>query len=205
MGGTGTIPDAAPSRKEKHPQLAAIRSFIAIPLPPALRKRLGSLQQELQQRIPEMRPTALENLHLTLLFLGDQPPETLEAIGCLLLATGRSCPTFSLRLHRLGRFPPRGRPRVIWLGVQTPSPLTALHATLREDLLRFGLHLDTQSFRPHLTLGRLGTHPMEPPLQEPLGERDYGYLRVESLVLFSSRLTKNGAVHQPLLKVPLGG
>ncbi len=185
--------------------MTGIRSFLAIPLPSELQKRLGCLQQELKQGLPELRPTAPQNLHLSLQFLGDQPQELLARIGGLMLSIGDSNPSFSVVLKGLGSFPGGRRPRVVWLGVEPVAQLRALQAILAEGLCELGLPRETRPYRPHLTLGRLRRPPLESGILETLRESDCGWLEVNRMVLFSSRLTPQGAVHHPLREVELTG
>ena len=91
-----------------------IRAFLGIDLPPAVR---GALQVQ-QFLLPLPRKVEPENLHLTLVFLGDCPEAALEAAheGFETLRA----PAFSLSLQGLGLFG-KDKPRVAWAGV-APSP-----------------------------------------------------------------------------------
>ncbi len=182
-----------------------VRSFIAIPLPSELQQRIGSLQRELKQRVPELRPASTHNLHLSLQFLGDQSQDVLDKVGQLLQSLGASTPSFTVTLKGVGSFPTGKRPRVVWLGVDPPEPLLALQAALAEGLCDLGLPLETRRYRPHLTLGRLRSCPDNLEFLEKFREYDCGSLEVISMILFSSRLTPNAAVHQPLCEVELRG
>jgi 2'-5' RNA ligase len=185
--------------------MAGIRSFVAIPLPVELRKRLGALQRELKQGLPELRLSPPRNLHLSLQFLGDQPRELLDEIGQLMLALGETTPPFSVALRGVGSFPGGRRPRVVWLGIEPPAPLQALQAALADHLFELGLPRETRPYRPHLTLGRLRRPPLNTEILQRLRASDCGRLEIASMVLFSSQLTPGGAVHRPLRKVELTG
>ena len=93
---SGRTPIISPKQSVK--LMTTIRSFLAIPLPLELQKRLCCLQHELKKELPELRPAALKNLHLSLIFLGDQTEEMLAEIGTLMLLIGRSNPAFTLSL-----------------------------------------------------------------------------------------------------------
>src|SRR5699024_3931451 len=104
------------------------------------RQRLGRAGR---RRVPD------HNLHLTLVFLGDQPAERLpevEAAAGEIRAAG--C---TLELDRFGWF---ARARVLWLGGEAPAPLIELQAALQRRMLELGLRLDERPFRPHVTLFR---------------------------------------------------
>ncbi len=180
-----------------------IRSFVAIPLPVELQQRLACLQRQLKLELPELRPSSLKNLHLSLLFLGDQSQEMLAEIGTRMRLIGGSSPAFSLTLRGLGSFPAGRDPRVIWLGVEPRPPLLTLQAALAEALCGLGLPREARPYRPHLTLGRLGRPPLVRGFLESFRPCDCGQLEVTQMVLFASRLTPAGAVHQPLREVAL--
>lgn len=182
-----------------------IRSFLAIPLPAELQQRVFGLQQKLKQELPELRLSPLENLHLSLQFLGDQPQELLDKIGGLMLSIGVSTPPFSVEMKGLGSFPDGRRPRIIWLGVEPVAPLLSLQAALADGLCDLGLPRETRPGQPHLTLGRLLRPPVDTRILERFTESNCGWLEVTSMVLFGSRLTPQGAVHQRLAEVALTG
>ena len=104
------------------------------------RERLGRLTR---QRVPD------HNLHLTLLFLGDQPA---ERVGDIQAAAGRvSAIGCSLTLDRFGCFPGA---RVAWLGGEAPQELADLVDGLKAAIEPLGLRFDDRPFRPHVTLFR---------------------------------------------------
>lgn len=182
-----------------------IRSFLAIPLPAELQQRLFGLQQKLKQKLPELRLSPPENLHLSLQFLGDQPQALLDRIGCLMLPIGAIFPPFSVELKGVGSFPKGRHPRVIWLGVEPVAPLLSLQAALADALGNLGLPREARPYQPHLTLGRLRRPPVKTEVLERCRESDCGWLEVTSMILYGSRLTPQGAVHQPLVTVELTG
>lgn len=95
------------------------------------------------------RPVPEHNLHLTLLFLGDQPADRVREV---IMAAGEpELPGFELVLDRLGWF---ARARVAWLGGPATARGKALVSALtaREDAL--GLAFDRRPWAPHVTLFR---------------------------------------------------
>lgn len=72
-------------------------------------------------------------------------------------------PPVRLRLAGAGTFPPRGAPRVLWVGVASGSgteaaaELSTLDRTARavaRAARSAGLEVERRPFRPHLTVGR---------------------------------------------------
>jgi len=96
------------------------------------------------------RQVPRENIHLTLLFLGqvDAADETALRERC----AGIDFQPFELQLDRLGLWPRAG---VAWIGTaQTPAPLGTLVAALREAASDIGLAVERRPYRAHVTLLR---------------------------------------------------
>lgn len=110
-----------------------------------------------RRRVPD------HNLHLTLLFLGNQPAERVAGIEAAV--DDVSAETFRLRLDRFGWF---ARARVVWLGGEAPAAAQALVADLARVLQPQGLNFDVRPFRPHITLFRKVTRRPDLPDPEPL-------------------------------------
>ena len=132
-----------------------MRAFLALEIPPPLRDSLGAIQRRLDARLPEMRWVRPEAMHLTLVFLGEiSEDETVRLVA----QAAPACATVepgTVQVAGLGRFPPRGRPRLVWAGVDDPGELLALlHRRLAAAVAEVGLPVERRSFRPHLTLGR---------------------------------------------------
>lgn len=180
-----------------------IRSFIAIPLAPELKKGLLRLQLRLRSEFPALKPVLPDNLHLTLHFLGDRKQDELAEIGRIMLSVGEKKKIFNVNLEGLGVFPGSRRPRVLWVGLSPPEGVIELHTRLNEEMALAGLPTDQRPFRPHLTLGRF-----KDPRQKGISlghflTQSYGILRVDSMVLYRSNLTAGGAIHTPLVTAGL--
>ncbi len=186
---------------DDHSQL--VRAFIAVPLPEVLQQSLAELQNQLQATLPELKPAAARNLHLTLHFLGELTQEQLAETARLMVSIGQKKKDFNVFLKGLGFFPRRSRPRVLWLGLEPPDQLLALFEDLADGLLQLGLLDQKRPYQPHLTLGRFKVPPAKLDALCPFLSQEFGTLRVERLVLYSSRLTATGAIHNPLQEVTL--
>ena len=126
-------------------------------------ERRGLIEGLSRRRVPD------HNLHLTLLFLGNQPadrlPELIEAADRL---DGSG---FVLRLDRFGWFPGA---RVAWLGGPAPEAARGLVEQLSDSCRALGLRFDRGRFHPHVTLFRkVERRPVFPSVAElswPVGE-----------------------------------
>jgi len=150
---------------------------------------------------PEFRWTPVDNLHLTVRFIGSAERATVEQIAASL--DQLHLDGFELELGEVGTFK-RGRlARVVWLQVQSGADQARrLAAQVEAECVRAGLEPEARAFQPHLTLAR--ARPRDgaalPLLPAP---PDLPPWRAEGLVLFSSHLGRAGAVYEPLRTIRL--
>lgn len=132
------------------------RVFVAIPLPETVRRALATVRRELETVGAHVGWVEPLDYHLTLAFLGDLESDCTEALAQGLDEALVDFEAFSFGVVGLGFFGPRGRPRVLWAGVEGPlDALTALHGRVRQVLQSLGLPLEERPFSPHITLGRV--------------------------------------------------
>lgn len=180
-----------------------MRAFIAVALTPGVRENIAGLQEQLKGSRAGVKWVEPGNLHLTLRFLGDIPEDRLDhyyrAIGGGLAGHA----PFNLTLSHLGTFPPRGKPRVLWVGVQQgQEALRRLAAGISSSLGQARL-LDEEGrrFSAHLTLGRVRSPGGLDSLARLLEEKkDFygGEMPVEEVRLVKSTLTARGSVYRDL-------
>ena len=93
-----------------------------------------------------------ENLHLTLLFLGNVEPDKVDAVRDI--AADIEGKPFGLVLDTLGGFR-QNNARILWVGPsESPPALGALHQSLRRQVRKIGLRVRKGVYRPHVTLVR---------------------------------------------------
>ena len=92
------------------------RLFVAIDLPESLQKILA----DLNPKIPGVRWTEPEQMHLTLGFFGDVPEDVDLKFREKLSAIEFGA--FFLPITGIGCFPPKGLPKIIWIGVGRGHP-----------------------------------------------------------------------------------
>jgi len=125
-----------------------IRLFAAIEIPEGIRLQLSLLQGG----IPGARWMLVENMHLTLRFIGEVDEAVARDIDDM-LADIRA-PAFSLSLKGVGEFG-RKEGRALWTGVANGEALQHLAAKIESALQRMGLPSETRKYSPHVTLARL--------------------------------------------------
>ena len=130
-----------------------MRLFIAIPLPPDLAVRASEI---LPTSLPALRRVKAENLHVTLAFLGWTPDERLDEVTSAAREAAAQVSRFELAFEGAGRFPERGRPRVVWIGIAEGGPsVHQVAAGVAAGLRSRGLRFDDRPLSPHLTLARV--------------------------------------------------
>ena len=177
------------------------RLFVAIDLPEDLRKIVSEIGRDL----PGARRVPMEQLHLTLRFIGEVGEETLTAIRSTLV--GISGTPFTLALRGVGHFPPGRHPRVLWVGFEESLPLLELQKEVELALIDAGIPPEERKFSPHLTLARLKDTPpgKVAALEERYASFAAGPFPVEEFHLYSSTLTREGALHTRIQTYPLTG
>ncbi|MBB3104171.1 RNA 2',3'-cyclic phosphodiesterase [Azomonas macrocytogenes] len=168
-----------------------LRLFFALPCPPELSAAMCTWRAALD--LPG-RPVAKANLHMTLAFLGAQPPEALATLKQL--GNALSPASFELRLDRL-HIASHG---LVWIEPSdAPAPLLELAERLRNSLSAAGIAFDdSKPFRAHVTLlreARGSSLPDTPAFAWPV--REFG--------LYASQITEQGVHYRPLASWPLTG
>ncbi|MBU6399348.1 MAG: RNA 2',3'-cyclic phosphodiesterase [Verrucomicrobia bacterium] len=191
---------------------AAMRVFVAVPLPEPVAAALQSIQRTLAAacRAEAVRWTPRDQLHLTLKFLGDVPTPRIGELESVLIEVGRGAGGFGLRADSAGGFPNLDRPRILWVGVGGDlEPLRQLQQAVERATAGFGDHAEERAFSPHLTIGRVRTADRREARR--VGEQvrlagiaALGAWEVRRLDLMRSELSAAGAAHHCLAAIPLG-
>ncbi len=179
-----------------------MRSFLALTPPEETIEAL----LDLQEGLPGANWAPPENLHLTLVFLGDQPRRTLEDLDAALLKVDAE--PFELTLSGVGSFGGRDA-RLVFAGVAESAPLRRLQGKLATAARQAEIEIETRRFAPHVTLARWGKGAVS-------AERLAAYVQanslfaaapftVESFGLFRSELGRSGANYDLLAEYPLSG
>ncbi|WP_210397829.1 RNA 2',3'-cyclic phosphodiesterase [Motiliproteus sediminis] len=165
-----------------------MRLFTALSLPPTLRQQLAS-QVDL---VEGLRPMPEEQLHLTLVFIGEVNPRELAPIEDALA----EIPVPSLSLSASGLFDSGNG--ALGLRVDDQADLRALRqAQLRVLAELPGVQPDRRRYHPHITLGRY-RRDQPPGLEQWIAEfqRQRFSWRCDHFGLYTSELHADGARHR---------
>lgn len=173
------------------------RLFFALLPDGTVRKQLHQFQKDLDQA--GGRPVPEENLHLTLLFLGNVEADKVDAVRAI--AAGIEGEPFDLVLDTLGGFR-QNNARILWVGPsELPSELGILHQSLRRQVRKTGLRVGKGTYRPHVTLVRKAD--LQKKLPEDL-EPDIQWA-ARRLALVASELLPFGSRYEILVEKELSG
>ena len=182
--------------------MEGIRSFVAILLNDEVRAAVAAEIARLRPLAPRVGWVAAPNLHLTLKFLGELPPDELGQVKDGLTEAVTGVVPFSLRFQGLGAFPGMARPRVLWVGVaEGGHAAQALQSRVEAALGRRGFAREDRPFSPHLTVGRVREARGLAGLQQAMARdarMDFGGLEVRALSLMRSDLSPTGSRYTEL-------
>jgi 2'-5' RNA ligase len=187
----------------------SIRLFIAIPLDAHYHNLLHDFTK--QQQIRGIKWIEQENLHITVLFLGNFPQQQLELLKSRLGKFFRTIPSFALEYDKFAYIPSQVKPGMIWGRFRPNSYFDHLCRQLAGEMenlyselgILFRLSLHAENI-PHVTLCRL----KNPYLRYPeLNMKDINtaqpLLRCDFCILFQSVLSADGAKYINLAEYKL--
>lgn len=186
--------------------METVRSFIALELTPEVQSQLGQIQSELKKADADVKWVKPEGVHLTLKFLGNVSLELIEEIKKIIEQLAKNHQAFEMKISQLGAFPTMEHPRVIWVGIEQGKEQTQkLAQDLEEHLMQLGFLKEKRSFKAHLTLGRVRSARNRNQLKKLLLSVKFPQttMQAQTLTLFKSTLTPQGAIYQSLQEVKL--
>jgi 2'-5' RNA ligase len=179
-----------------------IRSFISLDLPLSLRHELSGhakliAGQDKRQKIRWLPP---ESYHLTLVFLGEVEYAILSVLQFVLEQKLEAAVSVPLTISTITPFP-FTRPRIAAALVEHTTELLRLQSDVANCVRKCGISQERRRFVPHATLGRLKSR---------AGKTvDFKVRNIllsgiaDSVTLFQSELTPDGAIHTALVEIPL--
>jgi 2'-5' RNA ligase len=193
-----------------------MRLFVGLDIDEQIRERIHQFEQGLSGFAPDVRWVGPETFHVTLKFIGEQPPEMLGKITPA-LAGVRSAGT-QVSFGGYGFFPSPRSARVLWVGIEGDENLVQLAAAVDDSLAGLGMEKENHPFTPHLTLARAGSGaPRRGPADRHLGNKfqrvqerlskmprpEFGTMRADAFFLYQSQLSPKGARYTKLERFAL--
>lgn len=173
-----------------------MRTFVAVEIhSEGVLNSIAKLQSDFKIKAT---PVQRQNMHFTLLFLGEISEESVEEVKKALATI--SFKSFEIKFNHVGVFPDAKFPRVIWIGVDEEGSrqLVDLAGQVEKKLESLGYKAD-KTFTPHLTIFRIRNRIDDiSNILEKFKIIDLGIDLVQDLKLKKSILTPNGPIYSDL-------
>jgi 2'-5' RNA ligase len=195
-----------------------MRVFIALDIDETIRERIRTFMEGVRGFAPDAGWVRAESLHVTLKFVGEKPPETVEAIKTVL--KGIQAVQFEVAFRGYGFFPSSKTARVFWIGIESRREFPELATAIDEATHALGIPREEHVFTPHLTLARRrggsgsprqrkgdGPNPFFQQLEEKLSALptpEFGTMTAREFFLYESQLSRGGARYTKLERFALG-
>ena len=174
------------------------RVFFGLEIPAEIKQRLLQVRAD----VAGARWQSVEQVHLTLLFLGNIEEERLLAVREV--ARDISLKAFELSVAGLECFGQPHAPDYLWAGVQPEAPVAILYSAIKSQVESLGLQTERRAYRPHLTLARFNREPGSVVhLLNEYREAVFGSFQVDEFVLFETQPSAAGSVYRVLERYPL--
>ncbi|WP_321372158.1 RNA 2',3'-cyclic phosphodiesterase [uncultured Desulfuromusa sp.] len=175
-----------------------VRLFVAIELPENLKKSLSEVVSSLAKSRVDVKWVKVENLHMTLKFLGDTDHDKLPEIIAALDTISRRQIPFTVNVSGYQFLPPRENPRILAVETDQQERLKRLAVIVQDYLEKYDFSKEKR-FKSHITLGRLkGTTKNSKLKQLTECEKPAGSFPVQSVSLYKSILTPTGPIYKVL-------
>lgn len=173
-----------------------IRAFICIEMPDLVIKEVARVQEVLENQKFEGKMTELENLHLTLKFLGELDEENLEKIKKNLKEVRFD--KFEVKLSDIGTFNYKGNPRIVWIKIGGKG-IFELQDKIDKEMKELGFKME-ERFMSHMTIARIKYVKDKKRFIDyikNIGIKEIGF-GVSSFKLMKSELKETGPIYKVL-------
>lgn len=183
-----------------------MRLFIAIAFDESIVGQIAEVQRQLCETLEAGVLVPADNLHLTLVFLGEIDEDDLVAVEDV-LDDVQSRLNFDLVFDHVDTFGSHGRSpdsTTWWLGSRPSKQLDHLQKEIAEKMGKLGVELERRAFVPHVTLVRHASpcarEDSRLTMQELVAKLSANPItaRVNAYCLIESQLTSEGAKYQQI-------
>ncbi len=179
-----------------------MRLFLAFSLTAGLKKKIAFLEEKIDKKFKtKLNWIPLENLHLTVLFLGHLNYQDYLKVENILANFNLPYRNLEARIKKIAYGPP-GKKRMIWLYLEKNKKLEEIKNYFEKELDKQSVFYkkEVREFLPHINLIRLKVAKDLPEIDEKLNWS----INLNELCLFESYLKKEGAEYKKLKCVKIG-
>jgi len=148
----------------------------------------------------------LNQVHITLSFLGDTSEDSIRDVSEMLAARCNGFGAVDLTIKGIGVFRSLSDPKVIWAGISESERLTALYDNIKGGLDLLGFVSEQRRFSPHLTLARVRSLKNQSTLRsmtDNYKEVEFQKAHIAEVIYFESIIQQTGSLYLPLKKIRL--
>ncbi len=160
---------------------------------------LKKLKKSFDQKEINIKWSPLENMHITLSFLGETELEKITDLQSKISEVANDFSEFNLKIRDLGAFDHFQKARTVFVDVQRSQSLLDLQSALEPKL---GLIPQLQYY-PHMTLGRLRNPNSIESAISPFKKIDLGKGEISSIFLMESQLNGHFPVYSDVFEAHL--
>lgn len=185
-----------------------MRFFIALEIPEENLAQFKTIQDSLHTLIPQARLTALDKIHLTLAFIGEQPDQLVGRLTEVIQKATVDVPAFEVTPAYIDGFPNIHHPEVLWVGVKGDiDKILIIHERIKDRLEYLQLPIDERRFIPHISIAKLKKfffvdRNLESGLEKIMAVNFYP-IQISSIKLFESIPSGGCHKHNTLAKIRL--
>jgi 2'-5' RNA ligase len=182
-----------------------IRAFIAVDIP--VSQKVIEVINELKKIQLNAKIVEIENLHLTIKFLGDIDENLIDKIGEIISNTIIDIPSFEITLKKMGVFPNQKYIKVVWIGVENTEILKKIAEKIDSKLGDLGFEKERRSFSAHLTIARVKSPKNKEKLLDFFNkyqDTNFQKIKVNKILLKKSVLTPEGPIYTNLKEIVIG-
>ncbi|MGC8687334.1 MAG: RNA 2',3'-cyclic phosphodiesterase [Candidatus Micrarchaeia archaeon] len=173
-----------------------VRSFIAVDLPDDVKNKISGFYSVLKGL--DVRSVRWENLHITIMFLGNINNEQLDAARSAI--ENIEAQKFLIELRGIGAFS-LSNPRVLFINIKEGAGrLRDIYSKLA-GRLSDSIHIEEREFVPHLTIARAGPAKDRAKIAsiiDSYSDYEFGSFECNAITLKASKLTSAGPFYRDL-------
>ncbi|MDD4661707.1 MAG: RNA 2',3'-cyclic phosphodiesterase [Candidatus Pacebacteria bacterium] len=185
------------------------RIFIAVNFPNKPKEEMIRLQNKIDHSFLDFSPikwTRKENLHVTVFFVGYVYDDDLLQIFDQVEQAVQDFKPFKLKFNEVDFMPKEEHKKMVWVFGEKNETLENIRRNIKKAIL--GTEKETESFKPHVTLGRITQWQFKKINQEEIPDINSEIpidfeTTVESIEIMESELKKGGAEYIILKRINL--
>lgn len=181
-----------------------MRIFIGIKFGDKTREEIEKALKPFKKIASPIKWVKTGNIHLTLKFIGEVPPEKVTRIEESLSESKFNVGDFDLKIAGFGKFGRGSELNILWMGIEKNEKLEEIYRRIEDALRAIGIPKEKRPFKPHLTVGRNKKRYNFKPILERLQENAETFVcnfRVKAFQIFKSELFSTGPVYSVLKEI----